>query len=172
MKLQIPSGRRLQAPSRRKLQAPSSKLQRSSKFQAPKERELYSVHEHSARVMEVPGDNGAPRHPFDLEERTARFGEGIVQLAKKIPRNPANDRLVGQLVGCGTSIGANYCEANERVSKKDFRNTIGRCVKEAKETKYFLRLLAAAEPRLADEARVLYREAKELHLIFAAMYRQ
>jgi four helix bundle protein len=123
-------------------------------------------------VRDESNGNGTSRHPFDLEERTACFGEAIVQLTKNIPRSPANDRLVGQLVGCGTSIGANYCEANERVSKKDFRNTIGRCVKEAKETKYFLRLIAAAEPKLANEARALYREAKELHLIFASMYRQ
>ncbi len=126
----------------------------------------------AARVLETPNGNGEARHPFDLEERTALLGEAIVGFVKKIPRSPGNDRLVGQLVGCGTSIGANYCEANERVSKKDFRNTIGRCVKEAKKTKYFLRLLAAAEPRLADEARALYREAKELHLIFARMFRQ
>src|SRR5438067_1885774 len=162
--------KKLQAPSSKlhaeKLQAPSSKLQRSSKPQAPNGGVVV------ARVFETPNGNGASRHPFDLEERTARFGEAIVQFTKKIPRSPANDRLVGQLVGCGTSVGANYCEANERVSKKDFRNTIGRCVKEAKETKYFLRLIAAAEPRLAEEARALYREAKELHLIFASMYRQ
>jgi four helix bundle protein len=107
-----------------------------------------------------------------LEERTAQFGEAIVRFAKKIQRDPANDRLIGQLVGCGTSVGANYCEADERVSKKDFRNTIGRCVKEAKETKYFLRMIAAAEPRLAAEARELFREAKELHLIFASIYRK
>ena len=84
---------------------------------------------------------------------------------------PTGTRKNG-FAGCGTSVGANYCEANERVSKKDFRNTIGRCVKEAKETKYFLRLIAAAEPQLAAEARALYREAKELHLIFASMFRQ
>ena len=161
-----------------KLQAPSSKLQRSSKSQAPTKRSKtvagsrYFSPEPTTRVMETSNGNGATRHPFDLEERTACFGEAIVGFAKKVPRSPGNDRLVGQLVGCGTSIGANYCEANERVSKKDFRNTIGRCVKEAKETKYFLRLTAAAEPRLADEARALYREAKELHLIFASMYRQ
>jgi four helix bundle protein len=160
-----------------KLQAPSSQLQRSSKSEAPNARKSargrYSVHKIvAARVGEIPNGNGAPRHPFDLEERTACFGEAIVQFARKVLRSPANDRLIGQLVGCGTSIGANYCEANERVSKKDFRNTIGRCVKEAKETKYFLRLIAAAEPRLADDARALYREAKELHLIFASMYRQ
>jgi four helix bundle protein len=126
----------------------------------------------AARIFEAPNGNGEGRHPFDLEERTALFGEAVVRFVKNIPRSPGNDRLVGQLVGCGTSIGANYCEANERVSKKDFRNTISRCVKEAKETKYFLRVIVAAEPRIADEARVLYREAKELHLIFASMYRQ
>ena len=126
----------------------------------------------SAVVQEGPIGNGAERHPFDLEERTASFGERIVRFAKKIPRGPATDRLTDQLVGCGTSIGANYCEANEGVSQKDFRNTIGRCVKEAKETKYFLRLIAASEPHLAEEARTLFREAKELHLIFASIFRR
>jgi four helix bundle protein len=156
-----------------KHQAPSTKLQGSAKPQAPNKRSKYSADERTSRVMETANNgNGASRHPFDLEERTAVFGEAFIGFAKTIPRSPGNDRLVGQLVGCGTSIAANYCEANERVSKKDFRNTIGRCVKEAKETKYFLRLIAAAEPRLADDARALYREAKELHLIFASMYRQ
>jgi four helix bundle protein len=162
-----------------KHQAPSSKLQRSSKSQAPNGRQGRTVRSQysndevvAVRARETPNGNRASRHPFDLEERTACFSEAILRFVKTIPRNPANDRLVGQLVGCGTSIGANYCEANERVSKKDFRNTIGRCVKEAKETKYFLRLIAAAEPQLAEQARALYREAKELHLIFASMYRQ
>jgi four helix bundle protein len=112
-----------------------------------------------------------PRHPFDLEERTAVFGEAIIQFAKKVPLRPGNNRLVDQIVGCGTSVGANYCEANECVSKKDFRCTIGRCGKESKETKFFIRMIAAAEPSLAAEARSLYREAKELHLIFCKMFR-
>ncbi len=107
----------------------------------------------------------------DLEERTAKFGEAIVRFSKKIPRNPTNNRLIDQLVGCGTSVGANYCEANEGVSKKDFRFTIGRCTKEAKETKFFLRMIATSEPTLAGEAREFFREAKELHLIFAAIFR-
>jgi four helix bundle protein len=124
------------------------------------------------RLSETPASNGAQRHAFDLEERTAQFGEAIIRLCKKVPRSPENDRLINQLAGCGTSVGANYCEANEGVSKKDFKNTIGRCVKEAKETKFFLRMLATSEPRLADEARKLYREAKELHLIFASIYRK
>lgn len=110
--------------------------------------------------------------PFELKERTAQFGEAIVRFSKKITRSPTNNRLIDQLVGSGTSVGANYCEADERVSKKDFRNTIGRCVKEAKETKFFLRMIAASEPTLAPEARKLFQEAKELHLIFASIYRK
>jgi len=123
-------------------------------------------------LNDAPPANGGGKHPFDLEERTARFGEAVIRFVKKIPHNAENNRLIDQLVGCGTSVGANYCEANEGVSKKDFKNTIGRCVKEAKETKFFLRMIAASEPALAEEARALYREAKELHLIFASIYRK
>ena len=123
-------------------------------------------------MNDAPVENATARHPFDLEERTAQFGEAIIRFVKKIPHNAENNRLIGQIVGCGTSVGANYCEANEGVSKKDFKNTIGRCVKEAKETKFFLRMIAASEPTLAEEARTLYREAKELHLIFASIFRK
>ncbi len=159
----------------RKLQIPTSKLQRSSKRQAPigARRVRYShTLDAGPRVAEGQQVGGPKRHAFDLEERTAQFAEAILRFAKKVPRGPASDRLIDQLVGCGTSVGANYCEANEGVSKKDFRNTIGRCVKEAKETKYFLSLIGASEPPLAEEARVLYREAKELHLIFATIFRK
>jgi four helix bundle protein len=104
-----------------------------------------------------------------LEERTAVFGEGIVRFSKRIPREPTNNRLIDQLVGAGTSVGGNYCEANQAVSKKDFQHTVSRCVKEAKETKFFLRMVVASEPSLADEARPLYREAHELLCIFASM---
>jgi len=123
-------------------------------------------------LNEAAPDDGAPEHPIDLEERTAQFGEAIVRFSKTMPHDPTNNRLIEQLVGCGTSVGANFCEANERISKKDFRSTIGRCVKEAKETRYFLRLIAASEPELAQQALDLYREAKELHLIFATILRK
>ena len=156
-----------------KHQAPTSKLQRSSKPQAGAKAAAMGYPESAGSVWSVGEDAQAngERHPFDLEERTARFGEAIIRFLKRLPRGPHHDRLIDQLTGCGTSIGANYCEANEGVSKKDFRNIIGRCVKEAKETKYFLRLIATAEPTLAEEARTLFREAKELHLIFAAIFR-
>ncbi len=160
-------------------QAPTSKHQRNSKHQAAKGRKTrastFKYPAVAARTLvlnETPDGEKASKHPFDLEERTARFGEAIVRFSKKIPRSPTNDRLIDQLVGCGTSIGGNYCEANEGISKKDFRHMISRCVKEAKETKFFLRMLAAAEPQLADEARDHYREAKELHLIFASIFRK
>lgn len=110
--------------------------------------------------------------PSDLLERTALFGETIVRFAKRVPLHPVNNRLIDQLVGCGTSIGANYCEANEALSKRDFRHSISRCLKETKETRHFLRMVAASEPWLADEARSLYREASELRLIFGSMYQR
>ena len=158
-----------------KHQNPITKPQGSCKRQASKKRDRFKYSESTdvrLSVNETPNGNGAEKHPFDLEERTARFGEAIVRFSKKIPRNPTNNRLIDQLVGCGTSIGGNYCEADERVSKKDFRNVIGGCVKEAKETKFFLRMVAASEPALADEARELFCEARELHLIFASIYRK
>ena len=86
------------------------------------------------------------RHPFDLEERTALFGEGIVRFVKQIPRGPVNDRLIDQLVGAGTSVGGNFCEANDSESKKDFRHILKRCLKEAKESRYWLRLLSLEHP--------------------------
>jgi four helix bundle protein len=109
---------------------------------------------------------------FDLEERTARFGEEVIAFAKRIPRGPVTDPLISQLVRAGTSVGANYCEADDAVSKKEFKHKIGTCKKEARETKLWLRLVAKAAPELQDEARKLWREAKELHLIFAAIYRK
>ena len=90
---------------------------------------------------------------YDLEERTARFGETVILFAKKIPWSPVNNRLIDQLVGAGTSVGANYCEADDGVSKADFKHRIGTCRKEARETKFFLRMVATAEPKLKPEAR-------------------
>jgi len=130
--------------------------------------------EESLGAMLLRDGNGGSKKPdkYDLEERTARFGEAIIRFAKKIPQNPVNNRLIDQLVGAGTSVGANYCEADDAVSKKDFRNKIGTCRKEAKETKFFLRMVATAEEGLRDEARILWKEAKELHLIFCSIYRK
>ena len=144
-------------------EAPRSKLQHARRLNALR---CYALLEEGLVL------NDGERHAFDLEERTAIFGENVVRFSKKVPHGPTNNRLIDQPVGCATSIGGNYCEANEGVSKKDFRHPISRCVKEAKETKFFLRMIVASEPQFAKEARVLYREAKELMLIFASIYRK
>lgn len=73
-----------------------------------------------------------------MEERTARFGEAIIRFAKRIPVNPVTAPLIPQLVGAGTSVGANYNEANDAESKRDFRHKIGICRKESRETKHWL----------------------------------
>jgi len=113
----------------------------------------------------------APKKRYDLEERTARFGEAIIRFAKRIPVNPVTLPLIGQLVDAGTSVGANYGEANDAESKKDFRHKIGICRKESKESKHFLRMVAVAVPELCQDARVLWQEAKELNLIFSKIRR-
>jgi len=123
--------------------------------------------------MALKDDSASAGHPLkDLGERTGQFGEAIIRFAKKIPQNPVNNRLIDQLVGAGTSIGANFCEADNSVSGKDFKLRIGTCRKESKETMFFLRMVATAEPRLASEARLLWREAKELNLIFGSIWRK
>ena len=108
---------------------------------------------------------------YDLEERTGRFGEDIVDFAKTVPHNPVAIPIIGQLVRCGTSVGANYLEADDAVSKKEFLKNIGTCRKEARETKHFLRMAVRAVPELKPKARPLWVEAKELHLIFSKIWR-
>jgi len=108
---------------------------------------------------------------YDLEERTARFGETVIDFARTIPQNPVTNRIISQLVGAGTSVGANYVEADDAVSKKEFLKNIGTCRKEARETKHFLRMAVRALPELKPQARVVWLEAKELHLIFSKIWR-
>lgn len=113
------------------------------------------------------GDN----YQFDLEERTTVFAERIVEFADKLKKDGVSDRIVNQLVGAGTSIGSNYCEADDAESREDFMHKIGIAKKEARETKFFLRLAAKASSNNKEEARQLWNEAKELHLILNSIYR-
>lgn len=108
---------------------------------------------------------------YDPEERTAKFGEEIIKLAHTIPKTVVNTPIVSQLVRAGTSVGANYCEADCAESKKDFEHKIGICNKESKESRHWLRMLAIAEPSLKDSARKLWKEASELNLIFTSIVR-
>ncbi len=104
---------------------------------------------------------------YDLEERTAKFAERVIDLCKKIPKNEITRPIINQLIRAATSIGANYCEANGASSKKDFRNKIFICKKESKETKYWLRMLTRAHGSAKKECAELWQEAQELTLIFS-----
>jgi four helix bundle protein len=106
---------------------------------------------------------------YDLEERTAKFGEEIIEFAKSLERNEINRPLISQLVSSGTSVGANYMEADGAESKKDFRHKIGICKKESKETRHWLRMIGKANPQKNLECRRLSQEAQELTLIFSSI---
>ena len=103
---------------------------------------------------------------YNLEERTARFGEAIIQFCRQSRHDVVTKPLINQLVRSGTSIGANYMEANAASSRKDFRNKIFICKKEAQETKHWLRMLAGCYPENKEELRKLWKECHELTLIF------
>src|SRR3989344_395377 len=109
---------------------------------------------------------------YDLEERTAKFGESIIGFAKRISKNPVTTPLISQLVRSGTSVGSNYCEADCAESKKDFEHKLGICKKESKESKHWLRMVSNATPELKEDARKLWQEANELNLIFSAIVKK
>jgi four helix bundle protein len=112
------------------------------------------------------------RTVFDLEERTARLDEEVIRFCKRIALTPITEPLVRQIIKSGTSVGANYCEADDAISGKEFRQKIGTCKKESRETKHWLRMLAVADEQHTEQARVLWREANELMLIFASIFRK
>src|SRR3989337_3490210 len=99
-----------------------------------------------------------PKTKFDLEERTAKFGEDVIKFCRKISRSPLTDPLITQLIKSGTSTGANYCEADDAESKQDFRHKIGICKKESRESKHFIRMIVIAIPELKDEGKKLWQE--------------
>jgi len=103
---------------------------------------------------------------FDLEERSAKFGEEIVKFCTQIKTQSIIEPLLKQLIRSATSIGANYMEAVNASSKKDFRNKIFISKKEANETKHWLRMLSSALPDRKETLRVFWQEAHEFVLIF------
>ena len=109
---------------------------------------------------------------YDLEERTAKFAENILDFAKRIPQNPITISMITQLVKAGTSIGSNYNEADCAETRKDFEHKLGICKKESKETKFWLRVIVKAVPELKADARSLWQEANELNLIFTSIVKK
>jgi four helix bundle protein len=106
---------------------------------------------------------------YDLEERTLKFALNAIRLCKVLPYNVINKKLVGQLVSADGSVGANYREANEALSKKDFVHKMKITRKEAKESSYWPKLLKEPNPHYVEEINVLYRESLELRNIFSSI---
>lgn len=103
---------------------------------------------------------------FNLEERTAKFGESVIVFCRTVKIDIVTRPLINQIIKSATSIGANYMEANGASSKKDFRNKIYLCKKESQETKHWLRMIAKSLPSKKEEALMLWKESQELTLIF------
>ena len=108
---------------------------------------------------------------FDLDERTACFGEAVIDFVRTLSKNAVMTILVDQFIRAATSVGANYAEADGAESKKDFRHKIALCKKEAKEARHWMRMIARADPDHTKTCRELWSEAHELTLIFSAILR-
>ena len=110
---------------------------------------------------------------YDLEDRTLAFAKRVRGFVKKLPNTIANIEDGKQLIKASGSVGANYIEANESLSKKDFRFRIKICRKEAKESRYWLRLIdTQGNPELEKERQELEQEATELMNIFGSILRK
>ncbi|MCB2207617.1 MAG: four helix bundle protein [Bacteroidetes bacterium] len=115
-------------------------------------------------------DQKANNKPYDLEERTFQFAKEIRLFVKTLEKNIANNEDIKQLIRSSGSIGANYIEANEALSKKDFSFRVKICRKEAKESVYWCRLIKETNTSLNIEtAEKLIQEAIELKKIFSAI---
>lgn len=117
---------------------------------------------------QIPNNNDQ-KPKFDLENRTKNFSRSIIIFLKDVPLDHITKPIISQLVRSATSIGANYGEADDAESRKDFQHKLGICKKESRETKYWLEMLGTAQSSLSPKIEVLAQEAKELNLIFNAI---
>lgn len=110
--------------------------------------------------------SNSKKDKYNLEERTSKFGESVIDFCKEINKNTITRPLISQFIRSGTSIGANYMEANAASSKKDFRHKIYICKKEAQETKHWIRMITRALPNKENNIQKIKEECEELILIF------
>jgi len=114
--------------------------------------------------------NNQIHKPFDLEERTFIFAQRCRNFCLSLPKNTANYEYQSQLIRSSGSVSANYIEANEAISKKDFFHRLKICRKEAKESRLWLRLcLPSDQVLLIKEQQALIQEALELIRIFTSI---
>ena len=105
----------------------------------------------------------------ELEKRTKQFAIDIIRLSMTLPNTPEGRTIRNQLTKAGTSVGANYREANRSRSKKDFRNKIAICESEASETQYWLQVIAGVGWKSWDKLQPDYDECSELLAIFTSI---
>ncbi|MGA7837742.1 MAG: four helix bundle protein [Ignavibacteriaceae bacterium] len=105
---------------------------------------------------------------YDLEDRTLNFSKDVIKFINNSPGSLTNDEIAKQLVRSSGSVGANYIEANESISKKDFIYIIKICRKESKESRYWLNLILTKE-KLEEQRKKLVQESTELMKIFGAI---
>lgn len=106
---------------------------------------------------------------FDLEKRSTEFAKAVIEVCNNLPRNPINDRIVGQVVGASGSVGANYREANDALGKKDFLQRMKIARREAKESHHWLELLLTANSNKESRIKPLMQEADELKKILSSI---
>jgi four helix bundle protein len=109
------------------------------------------------------------RKPFDLEERTYQCAKDVISLSNACPRTVVNVELIKQLVRSAGSVGANYIEAREALSKKDFALRIKICRKEVKESLYWLKLIEVKDGEDGNKRDAMVSESTELLKIFASI---
>lgn len=108
---------------------------------------------------------------YDLEERTAVFGESVSEFCLELGESAATKPIISQLVRAATCIGANDCEADDAESKRDFRRKIALGRKESREPRFWCRMIAKAASTCKTRARAVWKEAREHNLIFARIVR-
>lgn len=117
-------------------------------------------------------NNQSSHKRYDLEERSTEFARRIIRLCKELPRNPINNRLIGQIVGSAGSVGANYREANDALGKKDFIHRLKIARKESKETIHWLILIEEANEEFKSRMISSHKEAGELKNILSAIIKK
>lgn len=116
-------------------------------------------------------DNTKSQNYYDLEERTFQFAKRVALFVKKLPKTLSNIEYGKQLIKASGSVGANYIEANESLSKKDFIMRVKICRKEAKESAFWIRLIIETNDvlEIINEGKELFAEANELKKIFSSI---
>ena len=113
--------------------------------------------------------SGQKKYERDLDERTLEFAKRIIRMCKELPKDTINRELVKQIIRSGCSVGANYREANDGLSKKDFVHRLRISRKEAKETLYWLELITETNPAIQERIQLLVQECGELIKILSAI---